>query len=100
MIWVNFIHRHARDTVIILEERNLPHPRCPRYDMMFPWRDMNRRHLATSQCTMGAERKRRWLAEEELQESSEKVFQVYCNPLENFTVFKYLGRVMTAVDED
>ena len=25
----NFLHRHVRDTVVILEEGNLPHPRCP-----------------------------------------------------------------------
>ena len=26
---VNFFHRHVRDTVVILEEVNLTHPRCP-----------------------------------------------------------------------
>ena len=28
-IWVNFLHRHVRDTVIILYEGNPPHTRCP-----------------------------------------------------------------------
>ena len=35
---VNFWHRHVRDTVVILEEVNLPHPRSPLCDMLFPWK--------------------------------------------------------------
>ena len=35
---VYFWRRHVRDVVIILEEGNLPHQRCPRYDMLVPWR--------------------------------------------------------------
>ena len=40
------------------------------------------------------------LAEEELQESSERSFQAYGPLLENVTAFKYLGRVMVARDDD
>ena len=35
---VHFWHRHVRDTVEILEEGNLPHPQCPLYDMLVPWK--------------------------------------------------------------
>ena len=97
---VNFLHRHVQDTVVILEEINLPHPRCPLCDMLLPWRDINGCHLATAQCTREAERKIRRLAEEELQEISERAFQSYVAPLENVTVFKYMGKVMTAGDDD
>ena len=55
---------------------------------------------ATSQCARGAERKMWWLAEEELRESTERAFEAYDAPLENMTAFKYLGRVMTAGDDD
>ena len=48
----------------------------------------------------GTERKQRRLAEEELKEISERDFQFYGEPLENVTAFKYLGRVMTAGDDD
>ena len=96
---VNFLHRHVRDTVVVLEEGNLPHPRCPRCDMLFPWRALNRSHLATAQCARGAERKRRRLAEEELRKSSERAFQANGKPLENVTAFRYLGRLMTAGDD-
>ena len=27
---VQFVHRHVQDTVVMLEEGNLPHPWCPR----------------------------------------------------------------------
>ena len=61
---------------------------------------MKRRHLATDQWTRGVEQKIRRLAEEELREILERGFQAYGTTLENVTAFKYLGRVMTAVDED
>ena len=33
---VQLWHRHVRDTVVILEEGDLPHPRCPLCDMLVP----------------------------------------------------------------
>ena len=45
---VHFWRRHVRDIVIILEEGNLPHPRCSRCDMMVPWRSLNGRHKSTA----------------------------------------------------
>ena len=65
---VHFIFWHVLDTVIILEEGNLPHPWFPLCNMLVPRRDMNERHLATAQCARGAERKIRRLAEEEQKE--------------------------------
>ena len=32
-MWVHFVHRHVHDTVLILEEGNLPLPQCPRCDL-------------------------------------------------------------------
>ena len=46
---VNLWHRHVRDIVVILEEGNLPHPRCPLCDMMMPWKAMNGTHMRTAQ---------------------------------------------------
>ena len=68
--------------------------------MLFPWRALNRRHLVTTQCARGEERKRRRLAEEELWDISERAFQAYGEQLENMTEFKYPGRVMEAGDEE
>ena len=46
------------------------------------------------------ERKRWRLAEAELRESLESSFEAYRDPLENVTLFRYLGRVLTAGDDD
>ena len=49
---------------------------------------------------VGAERKRRRLAETELQESTETAFEAYGKQLEAVPSFNYLGRIMTAGDND
>ena len=67
---VHLFHRHIWDTVIILEEVNLPHPRCHWCDMLVHWHELNRKHLAIAQCYKGAGRKHRRLEEEDLQEST------------------------------
>ena len=54
---VHFFHRNVQDTVIILEEGNLPHPLCPRCDILVPWSSLIGRHLSTTQFAKGAERK-------------------------------------------
>ena len=33
---VHFVHRHVQDTVVMMEEGNLPHPRCLRCDLQVP----------------------------------------------------------------
>ena len=92
--------RHARDIVIILEEGNLPHPRFSRCDMLVLWRALNGKHRDTAMCRSGAERKRWQMAETELRESTEMAFEAYGKPLEAVPSFKYLGRIMTAGDDD
>ena len=95
---INFFNRHVRDIVIILEEGNLPHPRCPRCDILVPWRALNGRHHSTTQCKKGVERKRCRMAEAELRDITERALEAYGKPLEIVSTFKYLGRVMTAGD--
>ena len=72
---VHFLHPHIVETVVILEEGKLPHPRCPQCGMLVFWGKLNRRHPATAQCARGSERKRRRLAEAELRESTERAFE-------------------------
>ena len=52
---VHFLHWHVHDTVVILEEGNLPLPRCPQCDLRVPRRALNGRHPGTAQCRAGAE---------------------------------------------
>ena len=68
--------------------------------MLVPRRALNKRHPGTAQYKKGAERKRRRLAEAEMRESTERDFEAYGEPIRNVTEFKYLGRVLTAGDND
>ena len=72
---VQILHRHVRDTVIILEEGNLPHPRCPKCNMLVPWKALNRRHITITRCAKGVEWKRQCLAEEEIYQD-DYLFQI------------------------
>ena len=97
---VHFVHRHVHDTVVILEEVNLPLPRCPRCDLQVSWKALNGRHLGTSQCRTGTEQKRRRLAEAEMQENLERAFHAYGKQMKAVTDFRYLRRLLTATDDD
>ena len=97
---VHFWRRHVWDVVIILEEGNLPHSRCPRCDILVPWQSLNRRQNSTAMCKSGAERKRRQLAETEVRESTEMAFEVYGEQLKTVPSFKNLGRILTEGDDD
>ena len=67
---------------------------------MVPWRALNGRHKDTEMCRSGVERKRRRLAEAEIRESTERALEAYGEQLESVPRFTYLGRVMTAGDDD
>ena len=47
---IHFLHRHVQDTVVIVEEFSLPHPRFPLCDMMVPWRSLNGIYQCTAKC--------------------------------------------------
>ena len=44
---VHFVHRHVHDTVVILEEGNLPLPQCPRCNLQVSRKALNGYHLET-----------------------------------------------------
>ena len=97
---VQFVHRNVLNTVVILEEGNLPHPCCALCDMLVPRQVLNGRHPDKAQCANGAERKRRLLAEAETWESLEKSSEAYGEPINNLLAFNYMVRVLTAGDGD
>ena len=97
---MHFCSWHVRDIVIILEEGNLPHPRCSRCDMLVPRQALNGRHHATGMCRKGMDQKRRRMGKANMRYSTENAFKDYGKPIETFTKFKYLGRVMTVGDDD
>ena len=97
---VHLYHRNVRDTVIILEEGNLPHPWCHRCNMLVSWRALKKRHLATTQCAMGEESNFQHLDEEEMQESVERASQTYRRQFETVNLFNYSGLVLMAEGDD
>ena len=60
----------------------------------------NVRHTTTTQCSKGVERKSYRLAAEYSREKLAMDFQAYVSPLETVTSFKYLGQIMTALDDN
>ena len=86
-MWVHFVHRHVHNTVVILDESNLPLPRCPRCDLQFSRKALNGCHLETSQCRTGTERKRRRLAEADMRVASERAFHSYGEQMRLVTEF-------------
>ena len=74
---VHFMYRHVHDTMVILEEGNLPLPGCPRCDLQVSRKALNGRHLETNQCRTGAERKIRRLAAAEGEAATERAFNAY-----------------------
>ena len=59
------MHRHVRDTVVIVKESSLPHPHCTLCDMIVLYASMNRRNLNTAQCSKVADSKHHRVAVEE-----------------------------------
>ena len=88
---VHFVHWHILETVVILEEGNLPHPQCARCDMLVPRQALNRGYPGTTYSKRWAEQKRQRLAEADTRESTERAFEAYRDPIKNVTEFKYLG---------
>ena len=93
-------NRHVRDTVVILEEGNPPHTRVPLRNIMVPWRFLNKSHKHTAQCKKGSERKRRSLVTEEERAATSRAFRTYGRTLKMVLSFKYLGRVLSELDDD
>ena len=97
---IHFMHRHVQDTLVILEERNCPHPHCLACDMLVPWSELNHHQPAMSLCIQVKNRKRRRLLEEEAWEGTVTSFWAYDRPLEIVSSFKYLRILLTATKND
>ena len=81
--------------MVILEEGNLSHPWCPRCDMLLLWASLNSRYPNTALCAKGVEKKESRLTAEKVWD-----FWEYGQPLTLVSSSKYIGRVLTALDND
>ena len=68
--------------------------------MFVTCRALNWSHQDTAVCIRGGERKLKQLREEEERMVMAVTFQAYRGPLQMVSAFKYLGRVLTASDDD
>jgi hypothetical protein len=94
----HFMYKHVRDTLVILEEGNLP--RCERCDMFVPYMVLNSRHPSTTACQRGAELKAKRAAVEVARRAREVVFTARGVPLDSVETFKYLSRPLSSTDDD
>ena len=78
---VYLLNRNMWDTVIIVEEVNLPHPGFNFCEMLLLWAVLNGCHPNTTKCTKGVGRKWNKMSVEEIQESTEQYFRAYVLPL-------------------
>ena len=93
-------HPHVQNTMMILEERKLPHPLFPMCGMLVPWWALNGTHRHTAQYKKGVEQNIWCLSVEEEKEVTSRSFRAYRHPLDMVTSFKYLDQVISAADDD
>jgi len=96
----HFAHRHPRDTLTILEEGSTPLPKCERCGMHVTRQAMSTGHFRTAACQEGADRARQRRAREDARRAREVVITIKGVPLKSVSVFRYLGRPLSSVDED
>ena len=68
--------------------------------MLVPWRSLNGQHKCTSQYKKGAEQKRWRLEAEEERAITSRAFSAHGQPLDMVTSFRYLGRLISAAEND
>ena len=94
------MHCLVQYRVVILEEGIHPLLCFPNYNMFIIWWDLNCKHQDTATCSRGVKWKQKQRREEYAQRSKEVDFQAYGRPLVLVSYFKYLGRVLTAPDDN
>ena len=81
-------HRDVQNTMVVLEERKLPHPLLPMYGMLVTWWALNGTHRHTAQYKKGSEQNIWCLSVEEEREVTSRSFIAYRPPLDMVTSFK------------
>jgi Reverse transcriptase (RNA-dependent DNA polymerase) len=96
----HFAFRHPQDSLCILEEGHAPLPKCERCGMHVSYFALNNQHYGTKSCQAGAARMRQRYASADSRRASEEVFTINGEVLEQVSVFKYLGRLLSSNDSD
>ena len=94
----HFAYVHPQHTIVIAEER--PTQRCHLCHMFVTDRAIRQGHTQTKECREGAKRVQRRRLQLELLDAQRKTLTVYGKPLEKVHQYTYLGRPLTATDDD
>jgi hypothetical protein len=92
--------QHPHDLVCMPAKGFQPLPKCERYGLQMPMRDLNGGHHRTELCPRGWERKCRHAAATRSQQALEQTFTCDGEGLERVEVFKYLGQLIAYDDVD
>ena len=71
---IHFVHRHMRYTIVITEEGNQPHPRCPMCNMFVLWKSLNDHQPTKSLCARGDDMKCKRLEADKTQAGVDNAF--------------------------
>ena len=97
---MHFAHQHPRYSILIPEEGNQSHPRCPQCDMFFPQEAVHWAHPTSSMCRRGSKRKQQRLVSMETEERIGRVFLSYGTLLVAVPSFRSLGRMLLSYNND
>ena len=89
-----------QETMVILDEGNLPHTRCTRCNIFVPWVALNIIHTSISLCPRGAEQKWHQIAAERTKSIVESAFWYYGQTLINVTFSKCPSRLLMELYDD
>jgi hypothetical protein len=94
----HFLFRHYHDTIIILQEGQLP--RCDKCGMFCTVTALAGKHLDSALCRKGARRNKRKIRELQCIRALRHQFHIRDQPLETVTNFRYLGQISMTRDND
>ena len=99
-IWVQFYHWHPWYSIVILEEVNQPHPRCPQCATFSPEEALNHVQPTSVMFWRRTEKNLQRLVVDDTEERMERVFLEYGTPLTAVPLFKYFGKMLLSSEND
>ena len=89
-----------QDTVVIMDERNLPHYCCNWYELFLPRVYLNNKNPDIALCAKGDKCKKYRLSTEEACSRADTDFRSYGRSLVHVASFKYPGHLHTAMENN
>ena len=84
---------------MILEEVNIPYPRCPKCNKFVLQQALNGWYHSIDLCHQVEERKCHQLAEDEARAGAATVLTAYGLPINPVSFFKYIGIILSSLDD-